>query len=41
MGMSSKAINQSKNSTKGTTMKRIIATTTLIAAMFGSSITNA
>ena len=41
MGMSSKAINQSKNSTKGTNMKRIIATTTLIAAMFGSSITNA
>jgi hypothetical protein len=39
--MSSKAINQSKYSTKGTTMKRLIATTTLIAAMIGSSITNA
>ena len=42
MGMSSKAINQSKNSTKGNTMKRIIATTTLIAAtLIGSATANA
>ena len=40
MGMSSKAINQSNHSTKGTKMKRIITTTTLIVAMIGTSITN-